>query len=74
MKSVSFGLLARGRVLADALDTKLASVVIGSGVGEDELQSLVEYGADEVCSVQDAALTEFGCGNYSRVLVSIVET
>ena len=74
LKSVSFELLARGRGLADALETKLASVVIGDGVGEEALQSLVEHGADEVYSIQDPALAELVCESYSRVLEGIITT
>ncbi len=74
LKSVSYELLARGRGLADALETKLASVVIGDGVADESLESLVAHGADEGYSIQDPALAEFVCESYSRVLEGIIRT
>jgi len=74
LKSVSFELLARGRNLADKLQTRLAAVVIGDGVGDDRLQELIERGADEVYSIQDPALNEFICENYSTILEQIIKT
>ncbi len=74
LKGVSFELLARGRRLADALDTKLASVVIGDGVDDAQLESLVHHGADEVYAVQDPRLAQFVCETYSHLLVHLVKT
>jgi glycolate oxidase len=73
LKPVSFELLARGRDLADALETKLASVLIGNGVDDNALQMLVEHGADEVYAIQDPSLAEFVCESYSRVLGQIIK-
>jgi glycolate oxidase len=74
LKDVSFELLARGRSLADEVDTKLASVVIGYGVGQEELSRLIAGGADEVYSVQHPALEEFSCESYSAVLQNLIKT
>ena len=74
LKDVSFELLARGRVLADDLDTKLASVLIGHGVKEEEMNRLVAHGADEVYSLQRPELAEFTCESYSKVLRSLMNT
>ena len=74
LKDVSFELLARGRSLADSLDTKLASVLIGSGVSEKELQRLIAGGADEVYSLQRPELAEFVCESYSKVLRNLIKT
>ncbi len=74
LKAVSFELLSRGRKLADALETKLASVLIGEGVRETEMQELIAYGADEVYSIQDPRLAGFVCESYSNVLSSIIKT
>ena len=74
LKDVSFELLARGRSLADDLDTRLASVLIGDGVSEEEMQRLIERGADEVYSLQRPELAEFTCGTYSNVLRNLIKT
>ena len=74
LKAVSFELLARGRKLADKLDTKLASVLIGSGVSDAALQELIARGADEVYSIQDPALADFTCESYSRILSQLIKT
>lgn len=74
LKDVSFELLARGRPLADAMETKLASLVVGAGVDEDQLQELVARGADEVYTVCDERLAEFVCETYSRILVGLIRT
>lgn len=74
LKAVSYELLGRARALADKLDTKLASLLIGDGVDEAQLQTLVHHGADEVYAVQDPRLAHFTCETYSNVLVHLVRT
>ncbi|MCK5250760.1 MAG: electron transfer flavoprotein subunit alpha, partial [Spirochaetaceae bacterium] len=74
LKDVSFELLARGRSLADSLDTRLASVLIGDGVSEEEMQCLIHRGADEVYSLQRPELAEFTCESYSKVLQNLIKT
>jgi electron transfer flavoprotein alpha subunit len=73
LKGVSFELLGRGRVLADKLGVKLVSVLIGHGVSDGDLQSLIQRGADAVYAVQDPALKYFICENYERVLSSLIK-
>ena len=72
LKAVSFELLARARALADALDTRLASVVIGAEVAEAQLQELVLRGADEVYYIEDRRLAEFVCETWSSTLATLV--
>src|SRR6056297_2412631 len=74
LKNVSFELLSRGRTLADKLETKLASVVIGDGVSEESMMELIRRGADEVYSIQDPRLAEFVVETYSNVLAGIIKT
>ncbi len=74
LKAVSYELLGRGRDLADKLDTKLASLLIGDGVSEADLQTLVLHGADEVYAIQDPRLARFSCETYSNVLVHLIKT
>lgn len=74
LKEVSFELLGRGRKLADSLETKLASVLIGDGVDEEQLEQLIKRGADEVYSIQDPRLAEFVVESYSNVLVQAIKS
>jgi electron transfer flavoprotein alpha subunit len=74
LKDVSFELLARGRKLADKLDTKLASVLIGDKVSESALEELIQRGADEVYSIQDPRLENFVCESYAKVLTRLIKT
>jgi electron transfer flavoprotein alpha subunit len=73
LKGVSFELLARGRGLADKLGTRLVSVLIGDGVSDEGLWSLVKHGADAVYAVQDPALKYFICENYELVLERLIK-
>jgi electron transfer flavoprotein alpha subunit len=72
LKAVSYELLSRGRRLADTLETKLASVVIGDAVSPEGLEELVHRGADEVYYVRDPRLAEFVCENYAGVLKLLI--
>lgn len=74
LRDVSFELLARGRKLADKLQTKLASVLVGDGVSEAALEELIRRGADEVYSVQDPRLANFVCESYARVFGQLIKT
>jgi len=74
LKDVSFELLSRGRKLADKLDTKLASVLIGNGVSEAAMEELIRRGADEVYAIQDPRLENFVCESYVKVLSHLIKT
>lgn len=73
LRDVSFELLARGRSLADKLDTKLGSVVIGGRLSEETLEELIWRGADEVYYIKDSRLDDFVCENHSRVVVDLIK-
>lgn len=74
LRPVSFELLARGRTLADKLGTRLASVLIGPGLPEAELQELIYRGADEVYTISDPRLADFVCESYAKILARLVTT
>lgn len=74
LRDISFELLARGRKLADKLETKLASVLIGDKVSEKDMEELIHRGADEVYSIQDPRLDNFVCESYARVLAGLIKT
>ena len=71
---VSFELLARGRPLVDAMETKLAAVVLGYKLDDEAIKELIERGADEVYVVDHADLAEFICESHSRLLAGLIKT
>jgi electron transfer flavoprotein alpha subunit len=73
LKGVSFELLSRGRKLADKLQVKLISILIGYNVSDEDLQTLILHGADEVYSLQDKKLKDFVCESYAAVVLSIIK-
>lgn len=74
LKEVSFELLARGRALADALDVRLGSIVMGHKVEKSELERLVSHGSDVIYDSDDIKLASFGCERYANVLVHLITT
>jgi electron transfer flavoprotein alpha subunit len=69
---VSFELLGRGRDLADKLHTRLTAVVLGYQVSPDDLQELIQRGADEVLLVDDRRLEHFLCEMHSATLCELI--
>ena len=74
VRDVSWELLARGRPLADRLQTRLAAVILGDRLEESSLQTLIHRGADVVYAVEHRGLAEFQCESYSAVLSHLVRT
>ena len=72
LKNISYELLSWGRKLADKSKSKLVSVLIGGGVGDDLMQSLIYSGADEVYAVEDKNLNYFICTSYSAILENLI--
>ena len=72
IREVSYELLTRGKKLAKKLGVKLASVLIGSGISDDELHQLIYRGADKVYVIDSPQLKYFIVENYSNVLVDII--
>ena len=73
LKEVSFELLARGRTLADTLQSQLCTVVLGNNVDENELESLIFHGADTVFYVGNPCLGDAVCETYAKVLASLIK-
>ncbi len=70
--SVSYELLTRGRKLADKLKTKLSSVVLGYDLDRDNLNELIERGADEIYLVEDPSLEHFLVEPYAKVMEYLI--
>ncbi len=71
---VTYELLGRGRVLADARGCRLCTVVIGHAVKNADLEELVERGSDCIYLVNHPALTHFLVESYARILRSLIES
>jgi electron transfer flavoprotein alpha subunit len=69
---VSYELLGKGREIADKLNTKLSSVLLGSQM-EGEAEELIYYGADTVFLYDHLGFREFDLINYKRNIVRLVE-
>lgn len=69
---VSWELLAWGRKLADKLGSRLASVVLGSGIA-NQTDGLVRHGADVVYVVDEPELATYRPDAYNAVLVSLAK-
>ena len=74
MKSVSYELLTRGRILADKLGTELCSVVLGANLDKSGLQELILRGADKVYLVESPFLEHFLVEPYSKVMEHLIKT
>lgn len=73
VKTVSYELLARGRKLADKLGNALTSVLIGDQIRKEDLEELIERGADKVLLISDQNLASFNVGTYANVLEHLIK-
>lgn len=71
VSAVSYELLSWGRELADKRGTTLASVVLGHNL-KDQVNSLIEHGADVVYMVDHPALEHFAPDVHAAVLEKLV--
>lgn len=72
LHGVSLELLAWGRDLADKKGAPLASVVLGSGVSDGDVENLIRHGADRVYVVDSPELADFRVDAYTKVLRELV--
>ena len=68
---VAYELLGEGRRLADALETELAAVLMGTGL-DGEAKALIAAGADKVYLYEDALLNEFHEDAYADAMSELV--
>ena len=74
VQSVSHELLARGRGLADKRGVELTALLLGHEVPEDDLQELIERGADRVLLAEHEGLADFLVEPYARVMRRLIES
>ena len=72
INSIAFELIGKGKDLAEALDTQVTAVLVGSNV-KDLADELAEYGADKVIVVDDPELKEYRTEPYAHALSSVIE-
>lgn len=70
LKDVSHELVSEGRMLADKLGVELCAVCLGYNV--EDVQSLIEHGADRVYLVDNPALADHQEDYYTGALVDLV--
>ena len=70
--TVSFEMLARGRMLSEKLGVGLSAVLLGYGIENREVQELVFRGADKVYRLSNPGLTSFHVEKFSKALLHVV--
>ncbi len=70
---VSFELLCKGHKLAQEMNGKLKSIVIGDGV-EEIAKETFRFGADEVLLIEHPSLKNYRTLPYSRIINDLVKT
>ena len=70
--SVAAELLGEGRKLADTLSASLSAVLIGAGV-EEQAQTLIAQGADQVYLVDHESLKNYNDESYADIFVQLVK-
>lgn len=73
IQNVSLELIGKARELAETLKEEVTAVVLGYKM-EDELQSLIQYGADNVIYVDDDKLDIYMTEPYTKALAEIINS
>ncbi len=68
---VSLELLARARVLADALHVRLAAIVLAPALPYEEARTLIMHGADDVIVLESPKFSDFVCETWAEALLSL---
>ena len=71
-KDVALELIAKGRELADNLNSKLAVILLGSNVKNDA-NEYITYGADTVFVRDHPALAQFYVGPYKSIISNLAK-
>jgi electron transfer flavoprotein alpha subunit len=72
LKEIGIELLSKGGELAQNLNVKLCSVIIGSKV-KKHANTLFEHGADKVYICDDATLKHYDTVKYAKVMIDLVK-
>lgn len=72
VQRVSHELLTRGRMLADKRGTDLTAVILGHRISQEDLQELIERGADRVLAMEAPQLEHFLPEPYAACLAHLI--
>ena len=70
-RSVTYELLGKGLELATKLESELIALVFGSA-SQYELNTLIAHGADRVCVLKNARLSQYSNDAYANALAQII--
>ena len=73
VQRISHELLTRGRELADKRGATLTAIVFGNDVDADDLQGLIDRGADRVIAMEAPQLEHFLPEPYSACMLKLIE-
>jgi electron transfer flavoprotein alpha subunit len=73
VQRVSHELLTRGRLLADKRGTDLTAVILGQAISREDLQELIERGADRVLAMEAPQLEHFLPEPYAACLAYLIQ-
>ena len=71
LNGIAFELIGKGKDLAEALETDVTAVLLGSDV-KGLADELAAYGADKVIVVDDPELKEYRTEPYAHALASVI--
>ena len=72
VRRISHELLARGRLLAEARGSELAAMIFGNRIDTEDLQELIERGADRVVVVEAPELEHFLIEPYAACMEKVI--
>ncbi len=70
---ISHELLTRGRDLADKRGVELTAVIFGHGINGDDLQELIDRGADAVTAMEAPGLEHFLVEPYAACMTKLIQ-
>lgn len=69
---VTYELVSKARILADALETDVKCLIMGSKIPEDEINRIFHAGADKVIKIDQPALEFFNDEIMTRLVTDII--
>jgi len=73
VQRVSYELLTRGRALADKLQRPLTAVIFAAKISQQQLQGLIDRGADDVLIMEAPELEHFLVEPYAACMLKLLE-
>ena len=73
VQRISHELLTRGRTLADKRGTQLTAVIFGHNINGDDLQELIDRGADSVIAMEAPELEHFLVEPHAACMLDMIE-